>query len=314
MGHEMKTHIGSLVAVTGILVLIGCAPADDAAPGDGAADSAASAAAAVPVDSLSVAGFSTPESVLYDEAADVYLVSNINGPGLDHDDNGFISRVSPDGTVQNLKFIDGASEAVTLNGPKGMAILGDTLFVSDIDSVRAFNRNDGTQLGARGVRGATFLNDLAVANGVLYVTDSGLKPDFSSSGTDAVYSFASGSAVSIVRGTAKLTGPNGLAAADSGLVLAPFGSKTVWKLSPQGILTKLVELPTGGLDGVARAADGGWFVSSWEGKAIYHITPQNEIHKVLENIESPADIAYDSRRGRLLIPSFNGNTVEVRKR
>ena len=44
-------------------------------------------------------GFATPESVLHDEAADVYLVSNINGEPLEEDGNGFISRLSPDGDV-----------------------------------------------------------------------------------------------------------------------------------------------------------------------------------------------------------------------
>ena len=36
-------------------------------------------------------GFQTPESVLHDTTADVYLVSNINGAPAEKDDNGFIS-------------------------------------------------------------------------------------------------------------------------------------------------------------------------------------------------------------------------------
>ena len=68
------------------------------------------------------AGFSTPESVLHDAASDVYLVSNINGNPLDVDGNGSISRVSFDGTVAQLKWIEGGANGVTLNAPKGMAI------------------------------------------------------------------------------------------------------------------------------------------------------------------------------------------------
>ena len=71
------------------------------------------------------AGFSVPESMLHDGVADVYLVSNINGSALEADGNGFISRVAPSGEVLELKWIDGEAEGVTLNGPKGMAIVGD---------------------------------------------------------------------------------------------------------------------------------------------------------------------------------------------
>src|SRR5689334_5070452 len=46
---------------------------------------------------VSDVGFKTPESVLYDARADVYLVSNIDGSPLGVDDSAFISRVRPDG-------------------------------------------------------------------------------------------------------------------------------------------------------------------------------------------------------------------------
>ena len=66
-------------------------------------------------DTLTISGFSTPESVVHDTIQDVYFVSNI-GPGnpgaLDH--NGFISRVDPNGTIIQLAWITG------LNGPKGL--------------------------------------------------------------------------------------------------------------------------------------------------------------------------------------------------
>src|SRR5690349_10065018 len=52
-------------------------------------------------------GLSTPESVLYDEMTDVYLVSNIEGQPLDADGKAFISRLTPDGTVATLKWIEG---------------------------------------------------------------------------------------------------------------------------------------------------------------------------------------------------------------
>ena len=79
----------------------------------------------------------------------MYLVANINGGPSDKDGNGFISRISPEGEVIALKWIDGAAESVTpftLNAPKGMALTGDRLFVADIDVVRVFDRERGDWL------------------------------------------------------------------------------------------------------------------------------------------------------------------------
>src|SRR5439155_172729 len=69
-----------------------------------------------------VEGFLTPESVKYDTAQDVYFVSNVNGGPLAKDNNGFISRVRPDGAIENLKFVEGAHNGVPLNAPKGLAL------------------------------------------------------------------------------------------------------------------------------------------------------------------------------------------------
>ncbi|MGH7471908.1 MAG: SMP-30/gluconolactonase/LRE family protein [Longimicrobiales bacterium] len=303
----MSLHAALALGLSALLLgAAACGRAD--APPTQAADTTA----AVLPDSISVAGFSTPESVLYDDVADVYLVSNINGEPLGRDDNGFISRVAPDGTVQQLKWIDGAAAEVTLNAPKGMAIIGDTLFVSDIDSVRAFSRTTGAMLGARAVPGSTFLNDLAAGGGVLYVSDSGLKPDFSSSGTDAVYRFEGNRAVVVVRDTA-LKGPNGLVVGPNGVTIVPFGAKTIMRVAAAGgAIMPVATLTFGQLDGVVHTPDGGLLVSSWETKTVYHIDAQGQAHPVVQNVESPADIGFDTRRNRVLIPSFMKNTIEIR--
>jgi sugar lactone lactonase YvrE len=258
-------------------------------------------------------GFRTPESVLYDEAADAYIVSNINGSPLDKDDNGFLSRLAPDGSVMALKWVDGAAPEVTLNAPKGMAIKGDTLFVADIDALRLFHRVSGAALGSRMVPGATFLNDVAVGpDGTVYVTDSGLKAGaqgFAPSGTDAVYRFdASGKPVAVARDTA-LGRPNGILADSTGLTVVTFGSGEVFRLDPSsGAKQALPKPPQGGLDGVVRSADGSLLVSSWDGRAIYRLAAGGWTVAV-DSLEAPADIGYDGKRARVLIPLFTANRV-----
>ena len=45
-------------------------------------------------------GFSGPEAVRYDADQDVYFVGNFNGSGSALDNNGFISRVRPNGKIE----------------------------------------------------------------------------------------------------------------------------------------------------------------------------------------------------------------------
>jgi sugar lactone lactonase YvrE len=256
--------------------------------------------------------FRTPESVLYDSAGDAYLVANINGNPAERDDNGFISRINPDGRVDQLTFIDGADTNVTLHAPKGMGVRGDTLFVADIDHVRLFSRVNGEPLGAWPVRGATFLNDVHVGpDGAVWVTDTGLNPDFSPNGSDAVWRFdpATGRGTAVARGRS-LNGPNGVFATDSGVVISTWNGD-VYLLGPGGRRTDMPRPPAGGLDGLMRTADGAWLVSSWNDSTVRRLVPGDSTWTVVARHESPADFGVDTRRGRLLIPVFNGNRVEI---
>ncbi len=259
--------------------------------------------------------FRTPESVLYDAAADIYLVSNINGAPTAKDGNGFISRVSPDGHVLALKFIEGGRNGATLNAPKGMGIHGDTLFVADIDELRMFSRTTGAALGSLPVRGATFLNDVDVApDGAVYFSDTGLKPDFSPSGTDAVYRRDASGLHQIAHGR-DLGGPNGVLADVAGLTVVTFRSGEVYHMNAHGGERRaLPKPPHGQLDGIVRLDDGGTLlISSWEDSSVVGMKPGATMYMmVAHGIESPADIGLDTKRNRLLVPSFNGNRIEVR--
>src|SRR6267143_4030128 len=120
-----------------------------------------------PVKAATVGRFQTPESVKWDSAQDVYFVSNINGAPNVKDGNGYISRMGPAGMVTDSIFMKG------LDAPKGMALVHDTLWVADIDQVRAFNARTAAPVATVPVPGAIFLNDIAAApDGSLYVTDT----------------------------------------------------------------------------------------------------------------------------------------------
>src|SRR6187431_2519192 len=137
------------------------APAPEPPPPAAAAPEAEKAAPAAIV--IKDIGLATPESIQHEPQSDTYLVSNINGDPLAKDDNGFIAKLSPDGTVIALKWIDGASPDVELNAPKGIGFSAGKLFVADIDVIRTFDLATGKPLAQIKVPGAAFLNDVAVA-------------------------------------------------------------------------------------------------------------------------------------------------------
>lgn len=259
-------------------------------------------------------GLQTPESILYDSRADVYLVSNINGNPTAVDGNGFISRVSPSGKMLALKWIDGTKPGVTLNAPKGMAIVGSTLYVSDITAVRMFDRLSGKFKGAIDIPGATFLNDLAAGrDGSVYLSDSGLKPDFSPSGTDAIYKIDSKGKVTAIAKSPDLHSPNGVAVLPNGKVVVVSFAKPgeLYTLGASGQKENIRALPAGQLDGVEVLPDGALLVSSWEASVVYRVERDGTVKVVLKDVPSPADIGYDSRRNRVLIPIFTKNYLVI---
>ena len=259
------------------------------------------------------AGLLVPESVLHDVEQDVYLVSNINGGPAERDNNGFISKVSPDGKVIELKFIEGGQKDVKLSAPKGMAIVGDTLYVTDIASVRLFDRKTGKPKGRVGVGGATFLNDLAVsAKGKIFFTDTGLQPakdGLAPSGSNAVWRIAPGGQATPVLRDPGLGGPNGLVADEEGVwIVSWVGS--MYRVTDKGKKESEQKLPKARLDGIVVLPDGSFLVSSWEASAIYRGKPGGEFVPVITDVKSPADIGFDQKRNRVLVPLFTENALQ----
>jgi len=258
-------------------------------------------------------GLATPESVLYDADEDRYLVSNINGKPTDKDNNGFIAVLSPEGQVTTLKWIEGGAKKVKLDAPKGMAITGGVLYVADIGVVRTFDVKTGAPKADIAIPGATFLNDVAAGpDGKVYVSDSGMKvgpSGFDPTGTDAVYAIDKGKPKAIAKST-ELKRPNGVAWSDKGLLVATFASNEVYRLDDKGAKQNVTTTPKGSLDGLIVLGDR-LLVTSWDGSAIYKGSLGGGFEAVLSDQKSPADIGYDTKRGRVLVPHFLEDTVEA---
>jgi len=287
-----------------------------ATPAPAAAPAAAPAPGATKL--AVVEGFLTPESVLHDPVQDIYFVSNINGGPTTKDNNGFISRVRPDGAVENLKFIEGGHGGATLNAPKGLAIRGDTLWVADIDMVRSFDAKTGAPRDSVSLAGlgAVFLNDIAIAQtGALYITDTGIRFDDVGNmlhpGPDRIFRIGTDRQVTVaVRGDT-LGRPNGITLDSVGkrFIVVQFGGRSVLAWKPGDKAPSVIAKGPGGFDGV-EIAGSRLLVSSWADSTVSSYETGQEV-KVITGVPSPADIGYDAKRKRVLIPVFSGNRVEI---
>lgn len=295
-----------------VSLLAGCSKKDEPGPTPPKPEPPAETKAPPPPSApqvIRLTGFSTPESVLWDDQAGMYLVSNINGSPVDKDDNGFIARVSPppDAKLVDAAWIDGRRDDVTLHAPKGMALVGDTLYVADVDTVRMFDRKTGAPKGEIAIPGAVFLNDLAAGDGVVYASDSGLDASFTPGPAQAVWELRDGKPTKLAGGE-ELGAPNGLVVHDGALWVVTFGSGELYRLV-DGKREAIEKLPKGALDGVQVARDGRWFVSSWEGQTIFVGTPGS--WQSGPSIKSPADFELDDDRALLVVPVFEEGRVEM---
>ena len=278
--------------------------------------SASGAAGAAPSRIGSLEGFKTPESVKYDAAQDVYFVSNINGNPSAKDGNGYISRVKGDGSaVDSMMFIAGGRGGVTLHAPKGMAIVGDTLVVADIDAVRMFNARTGAAVGSVSFAAnkANFLNDVTVGgDGAIYITDTGIRfsptGEMSHPGPDRVFKIVGRTGSEAVADSA-LGGPNGIAwdQANNRFIVGSFAGKALLAWTPGRAPTALASGP-GEYDGVEVLGDGRVLASSWADSSVY-VVSGGTMTKLVTGVNAPADIGTNGK-GVVAVPLFMDNRVE----
>jgi sugar lactone lactonase YvrE len=262
------------------------------------------------------ANLQNPESARYDRDLDVWFVSNVNGAPTAKDNNGYISRLRPDGTPYNVKFIEGGKKGVTLNAPKGLAISGDTLWVADIDYARAFNKRTGAAIANVTIRGRVkFLNGAAVGpDGAIYMTDTGIvfgaKGELSHPGPDQVLRVTRGG-VTVALATAKLEGPNGITwdSKENRFVIVSFTGNGIYAWKPGDKDIKSLGSGPGQQDGVAVLPDGRILATSWADSSLF-VLDKGKSRKVASGIASPADIDFDEKDSRVAVPQLLMNKVQ----
>ena len=287
-------------------LLAACSSADS---NDGAAGDTSMAATTALDTSPPLAtreGFSGPEAVRYDPDQDIYFVGNFNGSGSALDNNGFISRMGPDGEIVALRFIAGGTGGVTLHAPRGMTIVGDTLWVADVDAVRGFDRRTGAPLATVDFSGASagFLNDVAPGpDGALYVTDTG---------KNLIYRILDGSFTTAIEGG--LGSPNGITwdVERGRFIVVPYGGGheiLAWRAG-DARAEPIGRSDGGKFDGV-EVLPGGRILVASQTDSTLHIFTGDRGRPVIRTTGAPADIAVDTKRNRVAVPYISLDRVDI---
>jgi sugar lactone lactonase YvrE len=236
-----------------------------------------------------------PESVLFDAGRNVLYVSNIDGKSDGKDGEGFISQLTPDGKIKNLKWVTG------LNAPKGLGMVKNDLYVADLTAVVVIDISTGKISNSIEIEGAQFLNDITTdSKGTVYVSDSS---------TGKIYTLKDGKAELFFE-SKEFTRINGLLALKEGLYVADFGSGSNYIVGPDKQLNKIATTAQGA-DGVVMVSKNEYIVSSWHGE-LYHVNAHGESKKILDTKEqkiSAADIDYNPKTKVVYVPTFFANCI-----
>lgn len=258
---------------------------------------------------FTVSNFDSPEAVLVDPDNGAYYVSNVKGKPSEKDGNGYIAKINASGTIVIQKFIGGRKDELILNAPKGIALLGDTLFVADIDSIKGFDRKTHKPSVVVDLSGfnVKFLAGVTAdrKNGCLYASDTMTNRIFR---IDAARHYT----VSVYKDSPDLGGPFGLMINPKtrNLMIATLATGRILEIGPAGRI-HVVRRGLSGLAGLDYDLRGNLYVSSVEKGEIYRIEHygRGAFSTLFTGLTTPTLISYDRSKDELLIPSTKSNKV-----
>lgn len=257
-------------------------------------------------DAQVVKGFKNPESVAVGKDGLVY-VSEIGE--FEKDGDGKISVVGKDGKVK--VFASG------LNDPKGLAFIGDHIYVADKDRILKVGKDgkwsvfvDKSAFPAP----PKFLNDLEPdLAGNLYVSDSG---DIANQGGDsgAIYKIdTKGKLTTVInhQQDPRVKAPNGLLMDDTGdmLMFVDFASGVLYRLDiPNRHLIELAK-GFGGADGIVLAANQHLYISDYVNGKVFSVSVDDVVKQEKQGFQSAADLGITADGKTLLVPDMKAGTV-----
>ncbi len=253
-----------------------------------------------------ITGLKTPESVVQAKDGHIF-VSEIGGFGKDGD--GQITIIDKNGKTR--VFASG------LDDPKGLAMIGENLYVADKTKVIRITPAGKVSVFVPAEAFPAmpqFLNDLeADPQGNLYVSDSG---DILGTGKGgAIYKINPRGEVKLLidgKQDARVMAPNGLLADDTGnvLIYVDFTSGVLYSLNQKTqVLTDIAE-GFGGGDGVVHHSNGTMYISDWKSGKVFSVNTKGEVTLLKSGYQSAADIAITKDEAYLMVPDMNAGELD----
>lgn len=256
---------------------------------------------------------SAPQSIIADPGHG-YLVANANGDPGNRDNRGFISRLDLEGKLTNLHFIQGGNETTVLNAPTGMVLVGEILYVADIDTIRRFSRTTAQPLSSISMTRyhCTSLAGLTANKaGLLFVSDTN---------TNAIYQIDPSKefAVTLVIQDEALSNPRGLAVhpRTQRLTGVSWDGGKVFEITEEGTIHELISNSFfsrrfRNLDGIAFDKYGSMYISDMTAGKVWRILADLKKQVIAEFLVSPAGIGVDREKHLILVPYLYANGAEI---
>ncbi len=264
------------------------------------------------LDASQIVNLASPQRIIADNAT--YYIANANGDPGTRENKGFISTVNQEGEVTNLHFIQGGVNSVTLHSPNGMAIVGEHLYVTDLDTIRGFHKHTGepivtipfTQQGCHSLTGLT-----ADHEGNLFVSDTD---------TNTIYRVnpSKDHEVSLFIRHKGLSHPHGIAIhpRSGHLMGVGWDDGKIFEIDEKGVVHDLFvnTFFSGGfynLDGIDFDQYGTMYVSDMTAGKVWRIRNNQKKEVIAEFLISPSGLAIDRVNHVILVPYLYANGAEI---
>ncbi|HEY8993712.1 MAG TPA: hypothetical protein VIM71_03425 [Lacunisphaera sp.] len=259
--------------------------------------------AQTPVLLWETSGFIGPESVVFDARRNEFYVSNMGTFGQTPvPGDGFISRVSVDGQILELKWVTG------LEDPKGLALANGRLYVGDEPAMAEIDISAGKIVAryAPADGWANFNDCTADAAGNVYVCSGRL---------DTVFRLSGGKFEPWYKlDKAKTGGPNGLKAERDCLLLGGWsvlgadGKEQLGHISTVAYadkkLGRLGDQPVCHIDGLEPDGHGGYTVTDWLTGDVLHVSADGKPATLMQTGKGTADHTYLVEKKLLIVPQM----------
>lgn len=240
------------------------------------------------------AELTTNESAHYEKSDGMIYVANIEGGPSEKDGVGSISKLNTKGEIIERNWVSG------LNAPKGMTVMGDYLYVTDVDRLLEIELATGKINKSYAVEDAIFLNDADTDGQRIYFTD--MK-------ANKILYLENGEIKTFAENQPNI---NGLRIGN-GNTLYGLDADGFKKYNSDGSFEIINDTVTGG-DGLIVLNEDTFIASKWGGEI--YLIQNGEAVKLLDTTaeeSNTADIGYIPKDKLVIVPTFFKDKVVAYK-